>query len=83
MYEYTVIFHTGPGSDYYAGFAMTLMPNVSWLTTLNILSINSWSTCTHFVYFKLKKELNYDRFVDLNKRGAAAARLVHSDPRIY
>ena len=57
------------------------MPNVSWLTTLTILSINSWSTCTCFVYFKSKKELNYDRFVDLNILGAA--RLVHSDLQIY
>ena len=57
------------------------MPNVSWLTTLTILSINSWNSCTYFVYFKSKKELNYDRFVDLNILGAA--RLVHSDLRIY
>ena len=34
-----------------------------------------------FVYFKWKKELNYDRFVDLNILGAS--RLVHSDLRIY
>ena len=57
------------------------MPNVSWLPTLTILSINSWSTCTYFVYFKSKKELNYDRFVDLNILGAA--RFVHLDLRIY
>ena len=57
------------------------MPNVPWLTTLTILSINSWSTCTYFVYFKSKKELNYDRFVDLNILGAAP--LVHLDLRIY
>ena len=57
------------------------MPNVSWLPTLTILSINSWRTCTYFVYFKSKKELNYDRFVDLNILGAA--RLAHSDLRIY
>ena len=57
------------------------MPNVSWLTTLTILSINSWGTCTYFVYFKLKKELNYDRLVDLELLGAA--RLVHSDLLIY
>ena len=42
---------------------------------------NSWSTYTYFVYFKSKRELNYDRFVDLNILGAA--RLVHSDLRIY
>ena len=57
------------------------MPNVSWLPTLTILSINSWSTCTYFVYFKSKKELNYDGFVDLNILGGAC--LVHSDLRIY
>ena len=34
-----------------------------------------------FVYFKSKKELNSDRFVDPNILGAA--RLVHSDLRIY
>ena len=57
------------------------MPNVSLSTTLTILFINSWSTCTYFVYFKSKKELNNDRFVDLNILGAA--RLVHSDLRVY
>ena len=68
IYECTVLFHTGLGghSDYYTGFTMTHMPNVSWLTTLAILSINSWSTCTYFVYFNSKKELNDDRFVNLN-----------------
>ena len=49
------------------------MPNVYWLTTLNILSINSWSTCAYFVYFKSNKELNYDRFVDLNIYSALRA----------
>ena len=43
--------------------------------------IKSWNTCTYVVYFKSKKELNYDRFVDPNIYGAA--RLVLSDPRIY
>ena len=33
------------------------------------------------MHFKSKKELNYDKFVDLNILGAA--RLVHSDLRIY
>ena len=41
------------------------MPNVFRLTTLTILSINSWSTCIYLVYFKSKKELYYDGFVDL------------------
>ena len=57
------------------------MPNVSLLTTLTILSINSWNTCTYFVYLKSKKKLNYDRLGDLNILGAV--RLVHSDLRIY
>ena len=55
--------------------------NVSLLTTLTILYINSWSTRRptyfDFVYFKSKEELNYDRFVNLNILGAG--RLVHSD----
>ena len=39
--------------------------------------IKSCKTCTHNVYFKSKKELDYDRFVDSNILGAT--RLVHSD----
>ena len=39
--------------------------------------IKSCNTCAYSVYFKSKKELNYDRFVDPNLLGAA--RLVHSD----
>ena len=31
--------------------------------------IKSWYTCAYSVYFKSKKELNYDRFVDPNVRG--------------
>ena len=46
-----------------------------------IFYIKSWNTCTYGVYFKSKKELNDDRFVDSNILGAA--RLVHSDLRIY
>ena len=34
-----------------------------------------------FCVFKSKKELNYDKFVDLNVLGAA--RHIHSDLRIY
>ena len=30
-----------------------------------------WNTSTYFVYFKFKKELNYDRFVDPNILGAS------------
>ena len=83
IYKSTVIFHTGPGghSEYYAGLPWHYMPNFSWLPTLTILSINFWSTCTYFVYYKSKKELNYDRFVDLNI--LVAARLLHSDIRMY
>ena len=40
-----------------------------------------WNTCTYSVYVKTKKELHYNRFVDPNILGAA--RLVHSDLRIY
>ena len=43
--------------------------------------IKSWKAFAYYVYFKSKKELNYDRFVDPNILGAA--RLVHSDLRIY
>ena len=43
--------------------------------------IKSCKTCTYYVYFKSKKELNYGRFVDPNILGAA--RLVNSDLRIY
>ena len=56
------------------------MPNVSLLTTLTILSINSWNTFTCFVYFKSKKELNYDRFVDLNILGASDLRIYRISP---
>ena len=31
--------------------------------------IKSWYTCAYSVYFKSKKELNYNRFVDPNVRG--------------
>ena len=69
------------------------MANVSLLTMLNIKTrffiyiylleffIKSWNTFSYVVYFKSKKELNYDRFVDQNVLGAS--RLVHSDLRIY
>ena len=43
--------------------------------------IQSWNICTYSVYFKSKKELNYNSFVDPNILGAS--RLVHSDLRIY
>ena len=62
------------------------MANVLLFTMLTIilfriLSISDLVTCTYFVYFKSAKELNYNRFVDLNIFGAA--RHVHSDLRIY
>ena len=54
--------------------------NVSWFShtdnEIEVFYIKSWNTCTYSVYFKSKKELNYNRFVDPNK-------LVHSDLRIY
>ena len=43
--------------------------------------IKSWNICTYSVYFKSKKELNYNRYVDPNI--LRASRLVHSDLRIY
>ena len=43
--------------------------------------IKSWNKFIYLVYFKSKKELNYDRFADPNTLGAS--RLVHSDLRIY
>ena len=59
------------------------MPNVSWLATLTKFYLSLLGTLVPiFVYyFKSKKKLNYDRFVDLNILGAS--RLVHSDLRIY
>ena len=61
---------------------MTNAPLLPMLTIkIDILDIKSWNTCSYFVYFKSKKELNYDRFVDPNILGAAA--LVRSDIRIY
>ena len=41
----------------------------------------SWNIGTYSVYFKSKKEVNYNRFVDPDILGAS--RLVHSDLRIY
>ena len=63
------------------------MANVLWLIICHdeneivFFCMKSWNICTYFMYFKSKKELNYDRFVDPNILGAA--RLVHSDLRIY
>ena len=61
------------------------MSNISWFNhtdnKIEVVYIKSLNTCTYSVYFKSKKELNYNRFVDLNVRGAL--RLVHSDLRIY
>ena len=48
---------------------------------IDVFYIKSWNICTYSVYFKSKKELNYNRFVDPNILGAS--RLVHSDLRIY
>ena len=49
--------------------------------TMLTIKFKSWTTCTYFVYFMSKKELDYDRFADLNMLGAV--RLVHSDLRVY
>ena len=34
---------------------------------IDVFYITSWNTCTYSVYFKSKKELNYNRFVDSNR----------------
>ena len=56
------------------------MSNISWFSHTNNeiedFYIKSCNICTYFVYFKSKKEPNYDRFVDPNMR------LVHSDLQI-
>ena len=48
---------------------------------IDVFYITSWNICTYSVYFKSKKELNYNRFVNPNILGVS--RLVHSDLRIY
>ena len=48
---------------------------------ITVFFIKSWNTCIYFVYFKSKKELNYDRFADPNI--LSTSRLVRSDLRIY
>ena len=61
------------------------MSTISWFSDtdneIEVFYIQSWKICTYSVYFKSEKELNYNRFVDPNILGAA--RLVHSDLRIY
>ena len=61
------------------------MSNISWFShtdnEIKAFYIKSWNICIYCVYFKSEKELNYNRFVDLNILGAS--RLVHSDLRIY
>ena len=47
----------------------------------DVFYIKAWNIRTNFVYFNLKKDLDCDRFVDPNILGAA--RLAHSDLRIY
>ena len=49
------------------------MAYIAWLMLPNriaVFNIKSCNRCAYFVYFKLKKELNYDRFVDPNILGA-------------
>ena len=64
---------------------MKLHVNISWFShtdnEIEVFYIKSWNICTYYVYFKSKKELDYNRFVDPNILGAS--RLVHSDLRIY
>ena len=57
------------------------MDYVAWFNhahyRIGVFYIKYCNICAYFAYFKSKKELNYDRFVDPN------IRLVHSDLRIY
>ena len=61
------------------------MANVSLFTMLTIncfqIFVYQFVRFTYFLYFKSKKELNYNRFIDLNM--LRAARLVNSDQQIY
>ena len=81
----TVDFLYWPGRAHFAGLTMKLHVYCFVVyysaNKITFSFIKSWNTFIYCVYFKSKKELNYDRFVDLNILGAV--RLVHSDPRIY
>ena len=68
---------------FYYDTAFNCMVYVSLFIMLTILSIGAYQifTCTYLLYFKSKKELDYNRFADPHILGAS--RLVHSDLRIY
>ena len=83
-----------PGRTHHTGFTMALhnCTAIVYFSPRNLENIHVYSlfskfctyqilTCTYFVYFKSRKELNHNRFVDQNILGAS--RLVHSDLRIY
>ena len=50
------------------------MSNISWFShtdnEIAVFYVKSWNICTYSVYFRLKKELDYNRFIDLNIPGA-------------
>ena len=64
---------------------MKLHVNISWFShtdnEIEVFYIKFWNIGTYYDYFRSKKELNYNRFVDPNILGAL--HLVHSDLRIY
>ena len=45
---------------------------------IEVFYIKSWNICTYSVYFKSKKELNFNRFVDPNILGASYIRIYES-----
>ena len=80
-----IIGYVNFGRAQYTGLTIKLHVIIPWLShtdnEIEVFYIKFWNTCTYSVYFKLKKELNYNRFVDPTI--LAAWRLVHSDLRIY
>ena len=55
---------------------------IDYLLSKNIyLYISIYLSSAFPVYFMSKTNLNYDRFIDLNKHGAV--RFIHSDIQIY
>ena len=73
------------GRAQYTGLTMELHVNISWFghadNEIEVFYIKSWNIYAYYVYFKSKKGLNYNRFVDPNILGAS--RHIHSDLRIY
>ena len=76
--ESTVILYWS-GRAQYTGLTMKLHANISWFShtdnEIEVFYIKSRNICTYYVYFKSKKELNYNRFVNPNILGAFTLRL--------